>query len=170
MLPIYFAIKSRKISEKTKKAIDEVKYEINKAMPLKLPDLDKPFTIYTDASNFALGAVLTLKYDNKDIPIFFHSQKLLPSEINYTTTEKECQSIIKAVKKWKHYLCNKFYIKTDHQALIWLLKNKDNLQRLARWNMFLQNFSFEITYLKGSKNILGDTLSRCVFSVIEEKN
>ncbi|KAG0436204.1 hypothetical protein DMUE_4337 [Dictyocoela muelleri] len=35
--------------------------------------------------------------------------------------------------------------------------------------MFLQNFNYEITYLNGSKNILGDFLSRCLFSEIEDK-
>ncbi|KAG0441878.1 Retrovirus-related Pol polyprotein from transposon [Dictyocoela muelleri] len=88
MLPIYSAIKSKRICEKKKCSVNEIKNEINKAMPLKLPNLEKSFTIYTDASNFAIGAVLTLNYENKDTPIPFHSQKLSQSEINYKTTEK----------------------------------------------------------------------------------
>ncbi|KAG0442381.1 Retrovirus-related Pol polyprotein from transposon 17.6 [Dictyocoela muelleri] len=134
-----------------------MKNTIYNALPLKLSNFNKPFIIYTEASNFALGAVLTQEYDSIDTPIFFFSRKFSQPEINYTNPEKECLAIVSAVKNWKHYLSNKFYLKTDHQALTWLIKNKEYRQRLMRWNLFLQEFNYEINYIKGKNNILADS-------------
>ncbi|KAG0439465.1 Retrovirus-related Pol polyprotein from transposon [Dictyocoela muelleri] len=149
MLDLYNCIKTNKIDDSVISSIESMKNCINNALPLKLPNFSKTFIIYTDASNFALGAVLTQKYDEIDYPIFFYSRKFSQSEINYTTTEKECLAIISAIKNWKHYLSNKFIIKTDHQALTWLLKNKEISQRLVRWNLFLQEYNYEVNYIKG---------------------
>ncbi|KAG0442587.1 Transposon Tf2-9 polyprotein [Dictyocoela muelleri] len=162
MLPIYNAIKKKRFDKSCISVIEQIKLEINEALPLKLPNFHKKFTIFTDASNFALGGVLTQKYNDEDVPIFFYSRKLTLSEINYTTTEKECLAIISSIKHWRHYLCNKFTIKTDHQALTWLMKNRDYLQRLSRWNMFLQNYDYEIKHITGDKNVLADIISRNV--------
>src|ERR1700721_1888251 len=62
-----------------------IKEAITKAPILRLPNPELKFTVTTDASDYALGAVLTQRFDdtNFDHPIAFHSRKLKPSEINY---------------------------------------------------------------------------------------
>ena len=46
--------------------------------------------MYVDASNVAIGAVLSQKDDkNFDHPIYYASQQLVAVELNYTTTEQE---------------------------------------------------------------------------------
>ncbi|KAG0435558.1 Retrovirus-related Pol polyprotein from transposon 17.6 [Dictyocoela muelleri] len=165
MLPIYKSLKSNAIEESVYISINNIKTEISNSLPLKFPDFHKPFILYTDASNFALGAVITQEYDGVDNPIFFYSRKFTQPEINYTTTEKECLAIVSAIKNWRHYLSNKFYLKTDHQSLVWLTKNKDISQRLIRWNLFLQEFDYKINYIKSKNNILANAASRYAFQL-----
>ena len=53
-----------------------------------------------------------------------------------------------------------FVIESDHFPLQWLNKMKGQNQRLLRWSLLLQEFSFKIHHIKGSDNKLADTLSR----------
>ncbi|KAG0440703.1 Retrovirus-related Pol polyprotein from transposon 17.6 [Dictyocoela muelleri] len=98
MLNLYKTIKTNKIDKETFLTIDSMKTYISNALPLRLPNFSKTFIIFTDASNFAMGAVLTQRYNEIECPIFFYSRKFTQSEINYTTTEKECLAIISAIK------------------------------------------------------------------------
>ena len=61
---------------------------------LTYPDASKPFLITTDASNVALGAVLSQGEVGKDRPIHFISRTLRKEEENYGATEKEFLVII----------------------------------------------------------------------------
>jgi hypothetical protein len=54
----------------------------------------------------------------------------------------------------------KFTIETDHNPLAWLNKMKDKNQRLLRWSLALQPYSFDIKYRKGQQNANADGLSR----------
>ena len=80
------------------------------------------------------------------------------------STEKEALAIVWSVEKLKVYLANKFIIKTDHSALVWLMKQKNPTGRLARWVMKLQNYQFDIEHIKGTENTIADVLSRGVLS------
>jgi hypothetical protein len=84
---------------------------------LALPNLQQPFEIQTDASHYAMGAVL-LQYGK---PICFHSETFNGAMINYPTYDKELYALVQSVKKWKHYLLGKeTIIHTDHQPLQYL--------------------------------------------------
>ncbi|KAG0434974.1 Retrovirus-related Pol polyprotein from transposon [Dictyocoela muelleri] len=109
MLPIYKSLKNNSIDESVYTSITNIKTEISNSLSLKLPDFHKHFIFYTDASNFALVAVITQNYDSADYHIFFYSRKFTQPEINYTTTVKECLAIVSAIKNWRHYLANKFF-------------------------------------------------------------
>jgi RNase H-like domain found in reverse transcriptase/Reverse transcriptase (RNA-dependent DNA polymerase) len=58
---------------------------------LKYPDFTQPFDVYTDASDYQLGSVIS----QNAWPVAFYSRKLTPAQKNYTTMEKELLSIIK---------------------------------------------------------------------------
>ena len=77
----------------------------------------------TDASNTAIGAVLTQKDDQgKEHPIAYHSKGLTGCEKNWDTTNLEAFAVVNAVGKFRHYLHGrKFKIITDHNALLWIL-------------------------------------------------
>ena len=68
--------------------------------------------------------------------------------------------IVKAVQHFRHYLIpNEFIIRTDHKALIYLIKNYKLKLRLTRWTLLLPEFKFKIEHIKGDSNF-SDLLSR----------
>ena len=94
-------------------------------------------------------------------PVAYLSIKLLPREQNYSMIEKELLAIVWAVGSLSYYLDGrKFIIETDHNPLTWLNKMKDKNQRLLRWALALQTYTFEVKYRKGSQNGNADGLSR----------
>ncbi|KRH92479.1 putative LTR retrotransposon, partial [Pseudoloma neurophilia] len=99
-------------------------------------------------------------YDGKEQPVYWLSRLLLPRERNYSVTEKEMLAIVWTVKKLKPYLGGHFVIKTDHKALKYIMNRGQSTSRLEKWMMTLQEYKFDIHYIKGSENILADFLSR----------
>ena len=56
---------------------------------LQPPDWSLPFELMCDASDYAVGAVLGQRKENKPCAIYYASKVLDPAQMNYTTTEKE---------------------------------------------------------------------------------
>ena len=136
---------------------------------LSFPNFEKPFNVTTDASNFALGAVLSQGDYPNDLPISYASRSLNVHEINYSTIEKELLAIVWSVKKFREYLHGrKFRIITDHRPLVWLFNIKDPNSRLVHWRLTLEEFDYEIIYKPGRKNANADALSRN--PVVENQN
>lgn len=128
---------------------------------LKYPEFDKPFILTTDASNFAIGAVLSQGSLNNDKPTCYASRTLSDAEVNYSTIEKEMLAIIWAVKHVRPYLYGKkFTIVTDHKPLTWLMYFKEPSSKILRWRIQLMEYDFDIIYRKGSQNVIADALSR----------
>jgi len=124
---------------------------------LQLPDFEKKFTLTTDASNLALGAVLS----QNGHPITFISRTLNEHELNYSAIEKELLAIVWATKTFRHYLLGRhFLIASDHQPLRWLHTLKEPNAKLQRWRAKLNEYQFKIDYIKGKENSVADALSR----------
>ena len=131
---------------------------------LQYPDFTKSFLVTTDASNYALGAVLSQGPVGEDLHIAFASRSLNKAEINYSTIEKELVAIIFAVGHFRPYLYgSKFSFITDHRPLVWLHGLKDPVSRLARWRIKLSKFDYNILYIPGRMNSNADALSRNPF-------
>ena len=64
---------------------------------LQNPDFEKPFTVTTDASDYAIGAVLSQEKDGMDLPVAYVFRVLVGATLNYSTTEKECVAVLYAV-------------------------------------------------------------------------
>ena len=133
---------------------------------LKSPDFEREFILQTDASDRGVGAVLSQQDDDGiEHPIAYFSHKLLPREVNYSTVEKECLAIKKATHALRVYLLGrKFTVQTDHRALEWLNRLKDNNARLTRWSLALQPYDFVVKYRPGNTNGNADGLSRAFSS------
>jgi hypothetical protein len=115
-----------------------------------------PFTVITDASEVAVGAIL-LQQQGPSIEdtkvIGYSSSKFKHAERNYSVHEKELMGVLLAVKNWNCFLeGSKFTVKTDHHSLIWLNKLQDPSRRQGRWIDILQGHDFEVLYIKGATN------------------
>ena len=145
-------------------AFSILKRRLTSAPVLMHPDNSKPFIVECDASNFAVGAVLSQHdSENRLHPVAFYSRSLNNAEVNYSITEKELLAIKDAFSTWRHLLLGaKFKIKvyTDHRNLLYTLGGKIGNQRQHRWHLFFQEYDFELIYRQGKKNGKPDSLSR----------
>jgi hypothetical protein len=79
-----------------------------------------------DASDYAVGAVLSQSKDNKQYAISYASKTLTGPQLNYATTEKELLAVVFAIKKFRSYLVDgKVIVYTYHATLKYLLTKKD---------------------------------------------
>jgi hypothetical protein len=130
---------------------------------LKQADERLPFVVKTDASSYAIGAVLVQGEAAEEHPVEYASRLLTAAEQNYSTTEREALAVIWALNKFRGYIeSSPVTVVTDHQALRWLLSLKSPSGRLARWALQLQPYALEIKYAPGRTNFVADMLSRPV--------
>lgn len=142
-------------------AFDELKKILTTEPLLQYPDFTRTFNLTCDASNYAIGCVLSQGPIGTDPPIAYASRTLNRAELNYNTTEKELCAIVWGVKQFRPYLFGqKFNIVTDHQALNWLFNIKDPGSRLTRWRLKLAEYEYEIHFKPGASNTNADALSR----------
>ena len=168
-----FADMARPLTELTRKSVDFVWEEKHTAAirqlkkrlvdytVLQIPQPGLPYTLLTDASGYALGAVLL--QDGK--PLGFLSQKLKDHEMRYSTYHQELLALLTALKKWEHLLRPATVTAyTDHRALQHLLEPKSTeipTNKLGRWLRFLGEFpGLTIRYKPGKENLAADCLSR----------
>ena len=143
------------------KALEHLKNSLITAPVLAIPDPNLPFTVTTDASDIALGAVLSQDQGKGDQPVAFESRKLSPAEKKYSVHEKELLAIIHALKVWRVYLeGNRITIITDHASLEYLQTQHTLSRRQVRWLETLQAQDFVIKYRPGKDNVVADALSR----------
>eukprot|EP00253_Pinus_taeda_P029424 PITA_29424 len=155
-------------TEECSKAFSELKRLLTSAPILRVPDMDKDFTVCTDASKHGLGAVLM---QDRGV-IAYASRKLKPHEELYATHDLELAAVVLALKIWRHYLVGRnFTLKSDHQSLQYLFTQRDLNARQRRWSEFLSEYDFGISYIKGKENVVADALSRRprIFSLIPIK-
>ena len=142
-------------------AFAQLKATIAQGPVLILPNPSLPFVVHTDASGFAVGAVLQQDQGNGLQPIAFLSKKMADAETRYPVHEQELLAIIQALSAWRHYLHgSKFVVRTDHKSLQFFQTQPMLSGRQARWKDVLANFDFDIEYVEGKANVVADGLSR----------
>jgi transposase InsO family protein len=147
--------------------VENLRLELIESAFLALPEMEEPFVIESDASDYCIGGVLKQVRHNKEVVIRFCSRNLNKAERNYSTLERETLAIIFAVKTFKNYLYKKFTVRTDHKALVWLYNVKNPKGKMARWLMFLADLNFVIEYKEGKTNVVADCLSRLKVARLE---
>ena len=147
--------------EQQENAFVSLKYALMVTPVLKLPDVNEPFILQTDAFDAGVGAVLLQEEDDIKKPVAYASQTLKSLQMSYSTIEKECFAIVWAVQKFQRYLHgHEFLLETDHQPFVYLSHAKVSNARLMRWALLLQPYRFRIVSIKGSENVGADCLSR----------
>jgi hypothetical protein len=142
-------------------SFQQLKEALTQEPVLQYPDFTKPFVLTTDASGFAVGAILSQGKVGQDQPIAYASRTLGPSEQNYSTIEKELTAIVWSCKHFRPYLLGRtFTIVTDHKPLTWMFNMKDTSSKLFRWRLLLEEYDFNIEYKAGKRNVNADALSR----------
>lgn len=165
------ANQSRKIKIELKneelKAFKNLKELLISSEILIFPDFEKTFILTTDASNTAIGAVLSQGEIGKDRPITYISRSLNKTEENYATNEKELLAIVWALDNLRNYLygAKKIKILTDHQPLTFALSQRNTNAKLKRWKARIEEYNYELLYKPGKTNQVADALSRLKLEV-----
>ena len=151
-------------TSRQEEAFNRLKERVTSEPVLAHPELDKQFEVEVDASGFALGAVLLQKKsDGKKHPIAYYSSTLNAAERNYDIYELEYLAIHRAMMHWRHFLAgspHKIIIHSDHQNLTYWKDPQKLSRQIAREQLDLMEFDFEIRHIPGKANSQADALSR----------
>ena len=144
-------------NENCQQAFDNLKAILCSKVILQHPNFLDPFEISCDASQCAIGAVLS----QNERPVAYASRTLSPSEIRYSTIEKELLAVAWAVKYFRTYVYGtKFTVFTDHKPLLGLHKSRQITPRLLRLFFKLSEYDIKLVYKPGIQNNVADALSR----------
>jgi hypothetical protein len=118
------------------------------------PNHNKPFKIYTDASNNQLGACIM--QDNH--PVAYYSQKLNSARHKYATIDKEHLCVVVTLTESRSMLLGaELHIYTDHKNIL----KVGNLSELwLHWISYVDEYGFAIYYIEGPRNVIVGTFSR----------
>ena len=158
-------IKSLPLSDDAKTALANLKVLLSEAALQPVTE-GIPFTVETDASDFAIGATLS----QQGRPVAFHSRSLQGSEKHHSAVEKEAYSIVEALRKWHHFLVGThFTLITDQKSVAFMFnikhQSKIKNEKILRWRIELSSLSYDIIHRPGKENVVPDALSRTVSSV-----
>ena len=107
---------------------------------LKNLDPNKCYILDTNASLYAIGAMLSQDFTDGHHSIAYFSKSLLPAKCNYDIYDWELLAIIYAIKAFRHLLlgaCHKFLIRSDHENLKYFKSPQKISAHQARWHVFL---------------------------------
>ena len=131
-------------------AFDTLIDNLTSAPLLAYPDCEKPFLLSCDASDVAIGYILSqLDNDKREHVIEYSGRALRRAELNYSVTDKEALAVVEGFRHFHTYLYgNHTTVITDHIALEHIHKNPKITGRVARWNILLQNYDYTVQYKK----------------------
>ena len=129
------------------KAVEEIKEAFINPMILRHYDPTLRTILQTDASDYAMGAVLSqITEEGREWVVSFTSKSLDTAQRNYSVTEKECLAVVWGTEYFRTLLLGvQFELQTDHQALKYLLTSKEGVGRNARWQLKLQEYDMVVT-------------------------
>ncbi|GBN43265.1 Retrovirus-related Pol polyprotein from transposon opus [Araneus ventricosus] len=129
---------------------------------LYIPDISRPFWLYTDASATAIGACLAQHDDvGKEWLIAFFSKKPTPTQIKWSTIEREAFCVLEALKRFDTWVFGgKIQVVSDRNPLTHLTSNVPHGAKLSRWTLALQRCNLTISYRRGIQHGNADASSR----------
>ena len=152
----------------TEEAFDNVKERLLRQKRLFLLDPDKKFVFRTDASDYAVQAVLEqVLCERKHVPVAFWSGVLAEGQCSTATLRgKETYVIVCTLQKWWDHIGHQpVVVCIDHQSLQnWHKEHVDTpsgtAARRARWHETFAKFDFSVP---GKDKAVADSLSRLAY-------
>ena len=131
---------------------------------LALPKVGLPCMVDCDARNYGIGAVLLQQKDGSKpkewATVSYFSKNFSKEQSNYSATEREFYAVVRAILTLRPYLESvHFVVRTDHNALRWMMMLNDPTGGLMRWRLRLIEFDYEVMYRPGSVHKVPDALS-----------
>ena len=149
---------------KEQEAFDKLKEQFDEGKILIPFDSSKEIVVETDASDYAVGAVISRRDSEGRLrPIAFYSRKMTSAELNYEIHDKELLAIVAAMEEWRVYLEGSTHpvkVLTDHKNLLYFTTTKKLNRGQTRWAETLARYNYTISYVKGTENGRADALSR----------
>lgn len=149
-------------------AFETTKKSIAQAALLAHPHPDAELALVTDASDFAIGAVLQQTLPDGQVqPLGFFSRKLTKTQIGYSTFDRELEAIHQAISHFDYWLEGRsFTVYTDHEPISSAMRKKTqrSCKRQAERFRHISTYTTDIRYLPGPDNTVADALSR-VYSI-----
>jgi hypothetical protein len=130
---------------------------------LQSPDWTRKFILETDASGYALGAVISQEFEDGIHPIAFHSRSLQLAEKNYNAHNKELAAVIFGFKCGCPLLLGAQHtieVKSDHKNLQYFREPQKVTGQQAHWIQFLQDFDYSLMHILGHTNTVANLLSQ----------
>jgi hypothetical protein len=122
-----------------------------------MPDMERPFSIYCDASDQGLGCVLM----QDGHVVAYASRQLRKHEEKYPTHDLELAVVVHALKIWRHYIIGKMCeVYSDHKSLKYIFTQPDLNLRQQRWLELVKDYDLGINYHPSKANVVADALSR----------
>jgi hypothetical protein len=138
-------------------SFQELKKRLTMALVLTIPDMERPFLIYCDASGQGLGCVLM----QDGHVVAYASWQLRKHEEKYPTHDLELAVVVDALKIWRHYIIDKrCEVYSDHKSLKCIFTQPDLNLRQQKWLELIKDFDLGINYHPGKANVVADALSR----------
>jgi len=116
-------------------AFDEMKALMAADVMCAYPNHNEPYHIYTDASNYQLGACIM----QDECPVAYYSKKLNSAQMNYATIDKEHLCVVATLREFRSMFFEAdLHIHTDHQNI---LNVGDSSERPLRWISYVDEYA-----------------------------
>lgn len=156
--------KSLELTDPEKQSFDEIKKVLSDLKALAhIQTGYTHFQLVTDSSQYAVGAALHQMVNDQPIPVGFFSKKLSQAQRKYSTFDRELLASYLAVLHFRHQIEGRYVLLlTDHKPLCSAFKsvNPAKSDRQQRHLSLLTEYLADVSYIKGSQNIVADCLSR----------
>ena len=165
--------KKLKWSVEAVSAFLKIKQKLSNATLLTFPTPNAETAIFVDASVSDCGAVLQQRAEKSDAwkPLSFYSHSFFLTQSRYPTFDRELLAIYLAIKHFRYFIEGRtFTVFTDHVPLCRAIfsRSQNSSPRQQRHLDFIAQFTSDLRYVKGEKNVVADCLSRITASVFEE--
>jgi hypothetical protein len=138
-------------------SFQELKKRLTTTPVLTMPDMERPFSIYCDASGQGLGCVLM----QDGHVVAYASRQLRKHGEKYPTHDLELAAMVHALKIWRHYIIEKrCEVYSDHKSLKYIFTQLDLNLRQRRWLELIKDYDLGINYHPRKANVVADALSR----------